>query len=35
MLDKLLYKFFGMIDDYIAWVEDRFTKSKKKKIKKK
>ena len=35
MIDKFLYKFFGLIDTWFEWVDKHFIKPKKKRKKKK
>ena len=34
MIDKIIYKFFGLVDSWFYWVEKQFIKQKKKKKKK-
>jgi hypothetical protein len=34
MIDRWLYKFFGLIDNWFNWVDSHFIKSKKKKKRK-
>jgi hypothetical protein len=35
MIDKIMYKFFGLIDTWFEWVDSHFVKPKKKRKKKK
>jgi hypothetical protein len=35
MIDKFLYKFFGMVDNWFNWVDSHFVKPKKVRKKKK
>jgi len=35
MIDKIMYKFFGLIDTWFEWVDSHFVKTKKKTKKKK